>query len=143
MVLTQTKGARQYAVSPFDFDWLPYITCYYGYRVHPISGEKNLHRGIDIGQPIGTEIHAGFDGIVTATAYDASYGNYIVIENVKGIEMKYAHCHTLIAAIGQSVKKGDVIATVGNTGNSTGPHLHMEILRNGAYLNPIFFVATE
>jgi len=141
-LLMQTKGNRQYVANPFDFNWLPYVSSYYGYRVHPISGEKDYHKGVDIALPIGTEIRAGFDGTVTAVGFDAGYGNYIVIENDKGIEAKYAHCDTLILNLGQSVQKGDVIATVGNTGNSTGPHLYLEVLKNGEYLNPAYFAET-
>jgi Membrane proteins related to metalloendopeptidases len=142
-LLMQTKGNRQYVDNPFDFNWLPYVTSYYGYRVHPISGEKNYHKGVDIGLPTGTEIHAGFDGIVTAAGYDAGgYGNYVVIQNDDGVEAKYAHCDTLRVSVGQSVTKGDVIATVGNTGNSTGPHLHLEVVKDGQYLNPIYFAVT-
>jgi murein DD-endopeptidase MepM/ murein hydrolase activator NlpD len=90
--------------------------------------------------PEGTEILAGIDGIVTTAAYDGSYGNYIVISDGSGIEMKYAHCHTLLFTVGQPVAKGDVIATVGTTGDSTGAHLHMEILKDGEYRNPAYFV---
>jgi hypothetical protein len=142
-ILANTLGARQIGGSPFDMmNWLPFVSSNYGYRVHPITGVKDLHRGIDIGLPEGTEIHAGITGTVTVSAYDSGYGNYIVIKNADGIEMKYAHCHTLYYTVGQPVEKGDVIATVGNTGSSTGAHLHMEILKNGVYLNPIFYVDT-
>jgi len=146
-ILMQSKGNRQYVGNPFDFNWLPYVTSYYGYRIHPISGEKNYHKGVDIGLPTGTEIHAGFDGTVTATGYDAGgYGNYVVVQMVTNsgdvIEAKYAHCDSLLVSIGQTVSEGDVIATVGSTGNSTGPHLHLEVLKNGQYLNPIYFAIT-
>jgi murein DD-endopeptidase MepM/ murein hydrolase activator NlpD len=141
-ILMLTNGARQYGESPFDIAWRPFITSYYGYRVHPITGVKDLHRGIDIGVPEGTEILAGINGTVTVSAFDSSYGNYIVIQSADGIEMKYAHCATLLFTIGQTVQQGDVIATVGSTGDSTGNHLHMEILKDGEYLNPIFFVMT-
>jgi murein DD-endopeptidase MepM/ murein hydrolase activator NlpD len=142
-LLMLTNGGRQYGGSPFDMtNWLPYVTSNYGYRIHPITGVKDLHRGIDIALPEGTEILSGIDGTVTASAYDGSYGNYIVITGANGIEMKYAHCQTLLFAVGQTVTKGDVIATVGNTGTSTGAHLHMEILKDGVYLNPAYFVET-
>jgi len=143
LILMETLGARQIAASPFDFDWLPFVSSYYGYRVHPISGAKNLHRGVDIGLPEGTEIRAGIDGVVTVAAYDSGYGNYIIIRSDDGIELRYAHCHTLLATVGQPVFVGDVIATVGNTGSSTGAHLHMEITRDGVYMNPLFFVLTR
>jgi len=99
-------------------------------------------RGIDLALPEGTEIHAGITGTVTTAAFDSTYGNYIVIKNADGIEMKYAHCATLLYSAGQPVETGDVIATVGNTGTSTGAHLHMEILKDGIYMNPIYFVET-
>jgi len=146
-ILMQSNGNRQFVSNPFDFDWLSYVTDYYGYRIHPISGERNYHRGIDIGVPTGTEIKTGFDGTVTISDYDDNYGNYVVIEMRKDdgtvIETKYAHCDTLTVSVGQIVKKGDVIAKVGNTGNSTGPHLHLELVKDGEYLNPIYFVGTS
>lgn len=136
----QTKGNRQYIASPFDFDWIPYITGYYGWRIHPVTGEKDYHKGIDIGVPVGTDILAGHDGKVTQAAYDAGgYGYYIVIEGKDGLVSKYAHCDRLLTSVGQQVKKGDMIAKSGNTGRSTGPHLHLEVLKNGRYLNPLFF----
>jgi Membrane proteins related to metalloendopeptidases len=146
-ILMQSKGNRQYVGNPFEFNWLPYVTSYYGYRIHPISGDKSYHRGIDIGLPTGTEILAGFDGIVTAAGYDAGgFGNYVAIQMITNsgdvIEAKYAHCDSLLVNVGQSVESGDVIATVGNTGNSTGSHLHFEVLKNGQYLNPIYFAIT-
>jgi len=139
-VLMFTRGARQYGGSSFPFDWLPYVSSHYGYRVHPISGTKELHRGIDIGLPEGTEILAGLDGTVTTAAYDSGFGNYVVIEDGNGLVMKYAHCHTLLVTVGQPITRGDVLATVGTTGSSTGNHLHMEILKDGVYLNPLYFV---
>ena len=142
-ILIQTKGGRQYGSSPFDVNWLPHVTSKYGYRVHPITGVKDYHKGIDIAFPQGTEILAGLDGSVTTAAYDGSYGNYVVISDGKGLEMKYAHCDTLLVFAEQPVSKGDVIATVGSTGGSTGPHLHMEILKDGIHINPIYFVETK
>ena len=139
-ILMQTKGGRQYGASPFDVNWLPHVTSKYGYRVHPITELKDYHKGIDIAFPLGTEILAGLDGTVTTAAYDSSYGNYMVISDGKGLEMKYAHCDTLLVSEGQPISKGDIIATVGSTGDSTGAHLHMEILKDGTHINPIYFV---
>jgi murein DD-endopeptidase MepM/ murein hydrolase activator NlpD len=139
-ILMQTKGSRQYLANPFgDMNWLPYVTSYYGYRIHPISGEKNYHKGVDIGLPTGTPIQSGQDGTVTFAGYSGDYGNVVIIEDDKGLVSKYAHCDTLNVAVGQTVKTGDVIATVGNTGGSTGSHLHLEILKNGQYLNALYF----
>jgi murein DD-endopeptidase MepM/ murein hydrolase activator NlpD len=134
-------GNRQYVGRPFAFDWLPYVSSYYGYRVHPISGEKDYHTGVDIAIPIGTEILSGGNGMVLQTGNDAGgYGLYLAIDYGKGITARYAHCSALHVSAGQSVSLGEVIALSGNTGNSTGPHLHMEVIKNGRYLNPLYFV---
>lgn len=141
--LLMSNGARQIVGNPFDFDWLPYLTSIYGYRIHPINGVKQFHWGVDIGLPQGTPILAGLDGVVVAVGYDAGgYGNFVVIEDGNGTQARYAHCHEVFVTNGQSVSRGDVIATVGNTGASTGAHLHMEISIDGQRRNPIFFVET-
>ena len=142
-LLTKIKGNRQYAGSPFDFNWLPYVTDVYGWRVHPISGGKDNHRGVDIGVAAGTEILAAHDGTVTFAGESGDYGLVVFIEGKDGVETRYAHCRELLAAQGQSVKMGDVIAKVGSTGNSTGPHLHFEVLKNGQCLNPRYFAITN
>ena len=142
-ILMQSLGARQFVGNPFAFNWLPHVSSHYGYRIHPIHGDKRFHAGIDISLPTGTEILAGFDGTVTNVGYDPDgYGNFVVIDNGAGIQALYAHCHTVLVSIGQQVSQGDVIATVGNTGASTGAHLHMEVIRHGRRLNPLFFVVT-
>jgi murein DD-endopeptidase MepM/ murein hydrolase activator NlpD len=139
-LLLQTKGSRQHLANPFgDMNWIPYVTSYYGYRVHPISGEKNHHKGIDIGLPQGTEIHAGQDGTVSVGHDAGGYGNYVTITGANGLVSKYAHCDSVLVSDGQTVRTGDVIASVGSTGASTGAHLHLEIIKNGQYLNPLFF----
>ncbi|MCL2499790.1 MAG: peptidoglycan DD-metalloendopeptidase family protein [Defluviitaleaceae bacterium] len=140
-ILMYSKGARQFVGNPFDFDWRPFVSSLYGYRINPISGEKQFHWGLDIGLPEGTPILAGLDGTVIAVGYDAGgYGNFIVIECADGNQVRYAHCHTVSATVGQMVSRGDVVATVGNTGASTGAHLHIEVSRDGRRLNPIFFL---
>ncbi len=139
-----TKGNRQYLQSPFgETNWLPYVTSYYGYRVHPISGAKDYHKAADIAMPQGTDILAGQDGTVTTAAYDSSYGYYVVLDDGEGLVSKYAHCSVLLVNAGQTVKAGDVIARVGSTGSSTGPHLHLEIIKDGQYLNPLYFAVTN
>lgn len=145
-ILLQTKGNRQYVKNVFGTNWLPYVTSYYGYRVHPISGEKNYHTGVDIGMVHGTEILAGHDGKVTLSGEAGGYGLCVAIEGETygghTLTTKYGHCSELLVSVGQEVKAGDVIAKVGNTGNSTGPHLHLEVLVDGQYLNPLYFADT-
>ena len=141
-VYMQTYGNRQAYGNPFGFPWLSFVSSSYGYRVHPIDGGKNLHRGVDIAVAQGTTIHAIQDGRVVSAGNAGSYGLCIVIEDDKGYQSRYAHCSSLSVTAGQEVKRGDVIAAVGSTGNSTGPHLHLEVMLNGEYLNPYYFVDT-
>ena len=145
-ILLQTKGNRQYVKNVFGTNWLPYVTSYYGYRVHPISGGKNYHTGVDIGMPQGTEILAGHDGTVTLAGEAGGYGLCVAIEGEayegRSLTTKYGHCSQIFVSAGQEVKAGDVIAKVGSTGNSTGPHLHLEVLVDGQYMNPLYFADT-
>ena len=145
-ILLQTKGNRQYVKNVFNTNWLPYVTSYYGYRVHPISGGKNYHTGVDIGMPQGTEILAGHDGTVTLAGEAGGYGLCVAIEGEayegRSLTTKYGHCSQILVSAGQEVKAGDVIAKVGSTGNSTGPHLHLEVLVDGQYMNPLYFADT-
>ena len=145
-LLLMTKGNRQYVKNVFGTNWLPYVTSYYGYRIHPISGQKNYHTGVDIGMPQGTDILAGHDGTVSLAGEAGGYGLCVVLDGeTKGgniLTTKYGHCSQLLISAGQTVKAGDVIAKVGNTGNSTGPHLHLEVLLDGEYLNPLYFADT-
>ena len=117
--------------SPFhDIDWRMYISDSFGYRNDPFTGEVKFHTGVDIALPEGTEINAVEGGTATVIYGDSELGNYIII--TKGEEeFIYGHCDQLLVADGAAVGRGDVIATVGNTGKSTGPHLHLTYKRNG------------
>ena len=136
---TETKGGLQVFASPVDYYWYYYISSYYGYRKNPNTGVEELHRGVDIAVPTGTFVYAAHDGTVTEATYDSYYGNYVVITDSKGYTTKYAHMDSLNVSAGQSVKKGDNIGKSGNTGSSTGSHLHIECLYNGEYYNPLFY----
>ena len=142
-VLMESPGNRQTIASPFDFFWHPYIRSHFGYRINPFGGGRQFHGGIDIALPTGTPIRAGHDGIVTYAGYNAGgFGNLVIIDSGDGLVTKYAHCHILFVSTGQRVYAGDVIAAVGSTGQSTGAHLHMEVLILGHRMNPAFFVAS-
>ena len=134
----ETGGLLQQFASPLDLYWYNYISSYYGYRKNPNTGNEELHRGVDIAVPTGTTVYAAHDGTVTTAAYDSYYGNYVVIEK-DGYTTKYAHMDSLSVSAGQSITKGTVIGTTGNTGSSTGSHLHIECLYNGEYYNPLFY----
>ncbi len=94
------------------------------------------HTGLDIAAPQGTEIKSITDGIITCASYNGSYGNLVKIDHGNGIETWYGHTSKMLVTVGQNVKAGEVIALVGSTGNSTGPHLHLEIRINGEHVNP-------
>ncbi len=135
----ETHGLTQQFYTPLNLYWYNYVSSYYGYRINPVTGAKQLHRGVDIAVPTGTTVLAAMDGTVTAAAYDSYYGNYIVIEDSNGYCTKYAHMDTLSVSAGQTVKHGDTIGTTGNMGSSSGSHLHIECQYNGEYYNPLFY----
>ena len=112
------------------------ITSDYGYRTHPIFGDTRFHSGIDIGGGYGATIVAAYAGTVVASSYNASMGNYIMIDHGDSLYTIYMHCSALYVSTGTSVNAGDSIGAVGSTGNSTGPHLHFSVRINGAYASP-------
>lgn len=136
---TETHGLTQQFYTPLNLYWYSYVSSYYGYRINPVTGQEQFHRGVDIVVPTGTTVLAAMDGTVTTATYDASYGNYVVIEDSNGYCTKYAHMDTLNVSAGQTVTHGTTIGTTGNTGSSTGSHLHIECLYNGEYYNPLFY----
>ena len=137
---TETHGLTQQFYTPLNLYWYSYVSSYYGYRINPVTGQEQFHRGVDIVVPTGTTVLAAMDGTVTTATYDASYGNYVVIEDSNGYCTKYAHMDTLNVSAGQTVTHGTTIGTTGNTGSSTGSHLHIECLYNGEYYNPLFYL---
>ncbi len=110
-----------------------------GYTITSRYGSRwgGTHSGLDIAAPKGTTIYAAASGTVaSAQQSGGGYGNYVVINHGNGVQTLYAHCTSLLVSDGQTVSQGQAIATVGSTGNSTGPHLHLEIRVNGTTLNP-------
>ena len=120
--------------------------------IRPISGtitsrfgarssiRSSAHTGLDISAPKGTAIKAAASGTVTFAGWKGSYGYMLVISHGNGVQTYYAHCNQLYASVGQTVSQGETIAAVGSTGNSTGPHLHLEIRVNGVAYNPQNYV---
>jgi hypothetical protein len=127
--------------SPFPgIDWSGRISSRQGWRIHPITQEKQLHTGVDIGMPRGTEIHACHSGTVTLGENDTA-GRWIRVTFENGDYTEYLHLDTQLAAAGQKVLFGEVIGTVGTTGLSTGYHLHLTYYKDGIIANPVFFLA--
>lgn len=108
----------------------------FGYRIHPITGERKLHAGSDIGAPGGAVIRAAKAGKVISAGWNGGYGNYTVIDHGNGDRTAYAHQSRFNVSAGQTVKAGQTIGYVGTTGASTGNHLHFEYLKNGVRVNP-------
>ncbi len=121
------------------------ITSGFGWRVHPITGEQRLHKGIDIGAAMGAPILAASDGVVTEAGWtDGGYGNIVELKHPDGTLTLYAHTSRVLVSKGDTVKRGDVIAEVGSTGRSTGPHLHFEVQPDGkTAVDPMDFIAAN
>lgn len=118
------------------------ITSPYGYRIHPIYGTRKFHSGIDIGAPRNANIVAAESGtvILASWGYNGGYGNYIIISHGNGLTTRYAHCNSLLVSVGQKVSRGETIAKVGTTGDSTGNHLHFEVRINGETESPMNYL---
>lgn len=113
------------------------VTSGFGMRRHPIQGYSKMHKGVDFGAPTGTPIFAAGDGIISRASWFGGYGNYVSIKHNGMYSSAYGHMSQINVRPGQRVRQGQVIGRVGTTGNSTGPHLHFEIIKDGAPVNPI------
>lgn len=117
------------------------ITSYFGPRKSPTAGASTNHKGIDIGVPYGSNVLAAASGTVSISTYDNGAGYYIMISHADGISTVYMHNSQLLVSVGDTVKKGQVIAKAGSTGFSTGPHIHFGVRVNGEYVNPLNYVS--
>jgi len=132
------------AIQPVSNRDLRRISSYFGYRTDPFYKIKKFHEGVDFTAPVGTEIYATGDGVVTTVErLKVGYGNYIVIDHGFNYETLYAHLSKFNVRRGQKVKRGQVIGFIGNTGRSTAPHLHYEVRRNGVPVNPIHYFYSD
>nr|WP_315103647.1 peptidoglycan DD-metalloendopeptidase family protein [uncultured Catonella sp.] len=118
-----------------------YITSGFGYRKEVMAGSGTFHNGIDIAVNAGAPIIAAKAGRVISASYHYSMGNHIIIDHGNGVYTIYMHSSKLLASVGQDVNQGQMIALVGSTGMSTGPHLHFSIKLNGQYVNPLNYVS--
>ena len=124
-------------VSPLAGGWQNKVTSEFGYRQNPTGSGTEGHTGLDMGVPVGTPIQAVKDGRVLFVRYkQTGYGFHVAIDHGGGLVTMYAHCSEILVTEGEEVKAGDTIAKSGNTGRSTGPHLHLEVIQDGVPQNP-------
>lgn len=138
-VLTERSGneARLPNYRPVDYDE---VASSFGWRRHPISGRHALHEGLDFPAPKGTPIYAASGGVVSEARYMTGYGKLVEINHGNGMSTRYAHASSIVVKLGDVVEKGQLIARVGSTGQSTGSHLHFEVRMAGQALDPKLFL---
>ena len=112
------------------------LTSPFGYRNDPFTGARSFHSGIDLAAPIGTSVKATLDGRIAETGFNRIFGNYVIITHDRGYQSLYGHLSAIYVKRGQYVTQGAIVGAVGNTGYSTGPHLHLSIYKNGSLINP-------
>jgi len=116
------------------------VSSSYGYRLHPKTGARDFHSGMDIAADPGLPVKATADGIVSYAGWSGGSGNLVALEHGFGFSTFFAHNRLVAVKVGQKVKRGDILGYVGSTGNSTGPHLHYEVWKEGKALDPITFI---
>ncbi len=116
------------------------ISCFYGYRVHPVTGNNDFHAGIDIAVPLNSDITAVLNGKIKETGENRIYGKYIIMSHDGGLETVYCHCNDIFVKEGMNIRRGERLGKSGNTGLSTGPHLHFEVKYKGINYNPEYLL---
>jgi murein DD-endopeptidase MepM/ murein hydrolase activator NlpD len=135
------KGQKDlYMATPKGWPAVGRITSGFGNREDPRYGGIEFHSGLDISTPTGTPVRVTADGVASFSGWSAGNGNLVVIEHGFGYSTFYAHNSSSLVSVGKRVKRGDMIAYSGSTGNSTGPHIHYEVWSNGKAVNPITFI---
>jgi murein DD-endopeptidase MepM/ murein hydrolase activator NlpD len=116
------------------------VTSDFGHRLDPYTADRVMHKGLDIAVPYGTTVVAPADGTVVFASTEGGYGNVLVIDHGYGIKTRFGHLSGILVKAGEKVRRGDKVALSGNTGRSTGPHLHYEVRVNGMPENPRKFI---
>lgn len=131
------------AIQPVQNKDLSHVASGFGMRVHPILKYRRMHNGMDFTAPPGTPIYATGDGKVVKAGLGSGYGKMVIIEHGFGYETYYAHMSKYNTKKGRTVKRGEIIGYVGNSGLSSGPHLHYEVRKNGVVVNPVNFYHSD
>ena len=141
LALTKQAATQARLPTAMPIDAYPYLSSSYGWRRNPVNGTMNMHEGLDFSAPQGTPIRAATGGVVRTVTVHPGYGNMVDLDHGEGLITRYAHARIILVREGQIVERGQVIARVGSTGLSTGPHLHFEVRRNDKALDPRAFLA--
>ena len=136
------RGNLQSYKTPVELNWYAYINTYYGYSVNSQNGQTQLYRGIAVNVRQGTEVKSAMNGVVIEVGYSGTFGNYIVTQDKKGVQIKYAYLQSVSVSEGQEITTETVIGTTGSTGGATGSQLYLELVKDGEYYNPIFYIST-
>lgn len=143
LIVYMNESTQKLACIPSIIPAQGFISSRFGYRTSPFTGSKQLHKGLDVAAPIGTKIIAPADGKVVFAQRDGAYGLSIEIDHGNGIITRYAHMSKFNVKRGDKIKRGDLIGLVGNTGRSTGAHLHYEVIVNGVHTNPMAYIVEK
>lgn len=136
-----STGGQQVYAPVMREDWTNLISSNYGERIHPITKVRTFHKGVDIAVPEGTKLYSAVKGVVKVSQYSQSAGNYVTVETESGWTVTFMHMNSRAVSVGQVLEQGDFVGLSGNTGNSTGPHLHLQVAnKNGETVNPIFII---
>lgn len=135
-------GNGQQVYGPvMNVDWRKKISSNYGWRVHPITGVKTFHDGVDIAVPVGTALYSAVKGTVVDSHYSDSAGHMVIVENDSGYRITFMHMDSRSVSVGERIEQGQLVGYSGNTGNSTGPHLHIWVHdENDQPVNPVFII---
>lgn len=143
MAVTQQKATVSRLPTAMPIESYPYLSSSYGWRRNPFNGQMSMHEGLDFSAPHGTPIRAAAGGVVRTVTVHRGYGNMVEIDHGGGLMTRYAHAKTILVKEGEVVTRGQLIARVGSTGLSTGPHLHFEVRQDDKPLDPRAFLAGQ
>ncbi|MCM1388120.1 MAG: M23 family metallopeptidase [Bacillus sp. (in: Bacteria)] len=136
-----STGGQQVYAPVMREDWTNLISSNYGERIHPITKVRTFHKGVDIAVPEGTKLYSAVKGVVTVSQYSESAGNYVTVKTDSGWTVTFMHMNARAVSVGQELEQGDFVGLSGNTGNSTGAHLHLQVANEeGETVNPIFII---
>jgi murein DD-endopeptidase MepM/ murein hydrolase activator NlpD len=141
LILTRELNKQVYPEGrPVQDGW---ISSYFGQRSDPFTGYSAVHKGVDFAGPEGSKVSSVAAGLVTFAGERAGYGEMVEINHGNGLATRYCHNEKLLVKQGDMVRKGQDVALMGSTGHSTGPHLHFEVLKNGAQVDPLRFIGED